>query len=138
MTFDLVTLACIVFVWILLYYTMLRRILLDYAVTAGVTKRIEAAEGSLVKTIGLWLEGKKAAAVLFVTSLLGAARALGPADLEPLKDASLWHAFLADDVVAKIMSALAILAAVLTIRGHLTAARIVPATAPAAAAPTHG
>jgi hypothetical protein len=135
MTFDLATLAVIVFTWIILYYTVLRRILLDYAVTAGVTKRIEAAEGSLFDKIGLWLEGKKAAVVLFVTSLLGAARALQPADLEPLKDAGLWHAFLADDLVTKIMSALAILAAVLTIKGHLTAAKIVP-TPPAATAST--
>ena len=120
--------------WTACYLLFIRRWLLQYAITAGLVKRMEAAEGRLWSRTSLWFEGKKTLLVAFLMSGLGAAKSaanstvtgLAPGDLEPLRDAGVWHAFFADDLVLKIMSGLAILAGLLAIKGHLTAAKIQP------------
>ena len=97
--------------WTACYFLFIRKWLLQYSVTAGLVHRIEAAEGALWKQGLLWLEGKKTLLVAFLMSGLTAARAaanstisgLAPADLETLRDPSLWHAFFADDLVLKIV-----------------------------------
>ena len=124
--------------WTLAYFIFIRHWLMQYALTAGVITRIEAAEGSLWSKIKLWFEGKKALLVAFFMSGLGAMKSatdstvktvtgLQPTDLDLLKDQGVWHAFFSDGVVLKIMSGLALAAGLLAIKGHLTAAKIEPA-----------
>jgi hypothetical protein len=133
-----ITLLVFAVVWIVAYIVVIRHWLLQYALTAGLITRLEAAEGNLWRTIELWFEGKKALLVAFLMSGLGALKSatdstlqtvtgLQPGDLDPLKDQGVWHAFFSDGIVLKIMSGLALAAGLLAIKGHLTAARIEPA-----------
>jgi hypothetical protein len=133
-----ITMLVFAVAWIVAYIVVIRHWLMQYALTARVLTRIEAAEGNLWRKIELWLEGKKALLVAFLMSGLGALKSatdatvatvtgLRPGDLDPLKDQGVWHAFFSDGVVLKIMSGLALAAGLLAIKGHLTAARIEPA-----------
>ncbi len=134
----IITMLVFAAAWVAAYFLFLRRWLMQYAITAGLVHRIEAAEGSLWTRIKLWFEGKKTLLVAFVMSALGAvksaanatafaAASLQPGDLDALKEQGVWHAFFSDGVVLKIMSVLALAAGLLAIRGHLTAAKIEPA-----------
>lgn len=133
-----ITMLVFAIVWIVAYIAFIRHWLMQYALTAGVITRIEAAEGNLWRRIELRFEGKKTLLVAFLMSGLGALKSatdatvatvtgLQPTDLDPLKDQGVWHAFFSDGVVLKIMSGLALAAGLLAIKGHLTAARIEPA-----------
>jgi hypothetical protein len=135
----LITMSVFAVAWTVAYFVFIRHWLMQYAVTAGLIERIEAAEGSAWTKLKLWFEGKKALAVAFVMSGLGAAKSatdsavgavsgLQPTDLDPLKqvDPNVWHAFFSDGVVLKIISGLALAAGLLAIKGHLTAAKIEP------------
>jgi hypothetical protein len=135
-----VTMLVFATAWTVAYFVFIRRWLMQYALTAGVITRVEAAEGCLWTRIKLWFEGKKSLLVAFLMSGLGAMKSatdstvktmtgLQPADLDPLKDQGVWHAFFSDGVVLKIMSGLALAAGLLAIKGHLTAAKIEPAKA---------
>jgi hypothetical protein len=140
MKIAVITMLVFVIAWSVAYVVFIRHWLMQYAITAGVITRIEAAEGSVWSKIKLWFEGKKALLVAFVMSGLGAMKSatdstvktvtgLQPTDLDPLKDQGVWHAFFSDGVVLKIMSGLALAAGLLAIKGHLTAAKIEPAKA---------
>lgn len=136
---TIVTLIVFAVAWTAGYYLFIRRWLMDYAITAGLVTRIEAAEGSLAKKLWLWLEAKKALLVAFLISGFSAAKStavstvstvghLQASDLDPLKDQGLWHGLLNNSgLELKIISALAFVTALLAVKGHLTAAKIAPA-----------
>ena len=135
----LITMLVFVVAWTTAYFVFIRHWLMQYAVTAGVITRFEAAEGDVWSRITLWFEGKKTLLLAFFMSGLGAVKSatnatvstvtgLQPSDLDPLKDQGVWHAFFNDGVVLKIVSVLALAAGLLAIRGHLTAAKIQPAS----------
>ena len=166
MKFDLISTVVALIVWTLAYLLFIRHWLMQYKITASIITRIQAAEGSLLAKIGIWLEAKKALAVGFFASLFGAAHtgilstvssvkatastvgstvgALQPSDVDAFKDQSLWHGLLNDSgIELKIMSILAFVTALLAVKGHVAAAKIVPVNsastaqaAPIAAAPT--
>jgi hypothetical protein len=134
----IITMLVFAVAWTAAYFVFIRHWLMQYAVTAGLITRIEAAEGGFWTKLKLWFEGKKALFVAFFMSGLGAVKSatdstvktvtgLQASDLDPLKDQGVWHAFFSDGVVLKIMSGLALAAGLLAIRGHLTAAKIEPA-----------
>ncbi len=135
----ILTLLVFVAAWTAAYLLVIRRWLLQYARTAGLMRRIEAAEGSLWAKVKVWSEGKKTLGVAFLMSALTAAKSaldstalavgtLQPSDIEALKDQGVWRAFFDDGVVLKIVSGLALATGLLAIRGHLTAAKIEPNT----------
>ena len=133
----LVTGLVFVAVWTAAYFVFIRPLLLKYAVTAGVVERIEAAEGSVWKRLGIWLEAKKTLAVVFLTSLFATAKgatdtavstvtSLQPTDIAPLQDKSLWSAFFGDIVSFHIIAGLGLLAAFLSLKGKVAAAQLTP------------
>ncbi|MGD0634006.1 MAG: hypothetical protein ABSA13_06990 [Beijerinckiaceae bacterium] len=157
MKFDLISTAVALVTWTLAYFLFIRHWLMQYKTTASIITRIQAAENNLLAKIGIWFEAKKALAVGFLASLFGAAHtgaistvsaakatattvastvnALQPADVDAFKDQSLWHGLLNDSgIELKIMSVLAFITALLAVKGHVAAAKIVPAI-PAPAAP---
>lgn len=151
MKFDFISLAIALAVWTAAYYLFIRHWLMQYKAVAAVVTRIQNAEHSLFAKTGIWLEAKKALIVGFLASLFGAAhsgavstvsavkatasdvaatvKAIQPGDLDSFKDQSLWHGLLNDSgIEMKVMSALAFITALLAVKGHVAAARIVPAT----------
>ncbi len=132
----LVTFTVFVVVWITAWFAVIRPLLRRYDIIADVRDRIAAAEG-FPKKILVWLEAKKTLVVAFVMSLLAAGKGavdttvstvtgLHPTDLAPLQDKTLWGAFFSDIVSLHILAALSLLAALLSLKGKVTAAQIVP------------
>ena len=143
------TLAVFTLAWVTAWFAFIRPLLMRYALTADLVRRIDAAEGALWKRLDLWLEAKKTLTVMFVTSLFAAGQGAGslvlattkgvvvtgvaavgslqPADLAPLRDKSLWSAFFGDVVSFHIIAALGLLGAFLTLKGKVAAAAIAPA-----------
>ena len=123
--------------WMTAWFSFIRPMLERYGVTAGVVERLDAAEGNVWKKIGIWLEAKKTLALAFLTSAFAAGKAatdqvtsvaasLTPDAIVPLQDKSLWSAFFGDIWTLHIVAALGILTALLTLKGKVTAAQIVP------------
>ena len=123
--------------WIAAWLTFIRPLLKRYSVTAGVIARLDAAEGDVWKTIGIWCEAKKTLLLAFLTSAFAAGKAatdqvasaassLTPDALAPLQDRSMWSAFFGDIWTLHIVAALGILTAFLTLKGKVQAAQIVP------------
>ena len=114
-----------------------------YKATASVAARVDAAEGKLWTVVLLHLEGAKSAILMAVASAFATGKdwvdslahtlfGLAPSDLDPFKDATLLHTFFTDAVVLKAIAGISFLAALLSIKGKLTAAKITPAaTTPA-------
>ena len=160
-TIYALTLAAFALAWGVAWLTFIRRLLMRYAATAGLVRRMEAAEGTLWGKLNLWLEAKKTLAVMFGTSLFAAGKGAGslvlattkgmvvtgvavvgtlqPGDLAPLQDKGLWSAFFGDVVSFHIIAALGLLGAFLTLKGKVRAAAIVPeAVGPEATVPAPG
>lgn len=115
------------------------RWLAQYRFTASVAARVDAAEGRLMTKVALLLEGAKSAILMTIASAFATAKdwadsvfhtvfGLTPGDLDPFKDSTLLHAFFTDGVVLKAIAGISFFAALLSIKGKLTAAKIVPAT----------
>lgn len=159
MKYDLISIVVALTVWSLAYFLFIRRWLIQYKITASIVTRIQAVEDNLLAKIGIWLEAKKALAVAFFASLFGAAHtgvistvatvkataatvgttvgALQPSDVEAFKDQSLWHGLFNDSgIELKIMSILAFVTALLAVKGHVAAARIVPVSSASVAQAT--
>ena len=111
----------------------------QYKATASVAARVDAAEGQLWSVLLLHLEGARSAILMAVASAFATAKdwvdttfhtlfGLAPSDLDPFKDSTLLHTFFSDGVVLKAIAGLSFFAALLSIKGKLQAARIVPAT----------
>ena len=116
----------------------------QYKYTASIAGRIDAADGKIWKRVALHLEGAKTALVLVLTSAFATVKdwfgttihtllGLAPSDLDVFKDSTLLHTFFNDAVALKAIAGVTLFAAFLSIRSKLTAAKIVPAPAPAAA-----
>ncbi len=151
MKFYLITALVFLAAWLAAYFAFIRPLLLRYSITADVLARLQAAEGDVWKKIGIWLEAKKTLLVLFLTSAFAAGKgatttavattktavvttvtgvtSLAPTDLVTLQDKSLWSAFFSDVVSLHIIAAISLLAAFLSLKGKVAAARIVPAAA---------
>ena len=126
------------------------RWLKQYKLTASIAARVDAAETNIWKRIMLHLEGGKSAFLMALVSAFATAKdwlgtslhavlGLAPDDLDPLKDTTLLHTFFSDGVALKAIASITIFSAFLTIKGHLFAAKIVPApgtAAPLSVAPT--
>lgn len=139
------TFAVFAIAWTIAWFVAIRPALKRYAATADLLGRLDAFEGSAFGKLKLWLEGKKAALLLFVTSAFEVGKAafdqatgaavqaatavsgLTPDAIAPLQDKSLWSAFFGDVITLHIVAALQLLAVILTVKGHVTAAKIVPA-----------
>ena len=141
--FAYLWLAMILAVWIVVYVVYLRPKLLSYRYTAGIMARFQAGERSFGAWLALQLRGAKSVLLTFFVSGAAAVKAttdstvatvngLAPTDLDPFKDASLWHTFFSDAAVLKIISGLSIVTAMLIVKGHLAAAKAVPQPDPTA------
>lgn len=131
----------ILIVWLVVYFAYLRPKLIAYRYTAGIMAQFQRGERSAWAWIKLQLRGAKSVILSFVVSGAAAVKAttastvatvngVSASDLTQFKDASLWQTFFTDGTVLKIISGLSILIAVLTVKGHLTAAKATPQADP--------
>lgn len=126
--------------WLVAWLAFVRPLLHRYAATTGLMARLDAAEGDAWARLTLWMEGRKALAVLFATSLgsmlkgaadqaAAVAGGLTPDAVAPLQDRGLWAAIVGDAAAFRILAALQLFCAFLVLKGHLAAARLEPRVA---------
>ena len=123
----------VVLAWTVAWFTYLAPKLRAYRRTAGIMAELDAGEHAFLHWVELHLRGLKTVAVSALVSGLAALKAaadagvsavagLEPADLDPLRNAELWRAFLSDRLVLQVIAGLGLATAMLAIKGHLRAA----------------